>query len=96
MRQFREALDLTQEQLAHRAGITAKYVSEIENAHVNTSIDMLGRVVEDGFRVPLSAFFAEAGGGVKDDLDQLAALFGGQSAARRRVALRILRALCDD
>jgi transcriptional regulator with XRE-family HTH domain len=96
MRRFREAAGLTQEQLAHRAGITAKFISEIENAHVNTSIDTVGRVVEDGFRVPMSAFYAEAGDAVKDDLDQLVALFGGQSAARRRVALRILRALCDD
>ncbi len=88
---------MTQEELSQRAHVAAKYVSEIENGHVNPSVGVLTRIVETGLGVPMSAFFAaDVAGDQRDDLAKLAALFGGQSAAMRRRALRVLKALCDE
>jgi transcriptional regulator with XRE-family HTH domain len=86
---------LTQEVLARRAHVTAKFISEIENGHASPTVDTLARIVE-GLGLPLSAFFAADPGGVRDDLATLRALFGGQSATVRRRALRILKALCEE
>jgi transcriptional regulator with XRE-family HTH domain len=96
VRRFRDASSLTQEAVARRAGLTAKFISQIENGHANPSIEVVTRLVEAGFAIPLSAFFAAESGDVRADLDELAALFGGQPAAQRRRALRVLRALCDE
>ncbi|HEY3802834.1 MAG TPA: helix-turn-helix transcriptional regulator [Kofleriaceae bacterium] len=96
LRRFREAAGLTQETLARQAQLTGKFISAIENGHVNPSIDVVTRLVEDGLRMPLSAFFADDGGDVTGDLEQLTSLFGGQTATTRRRALRVLRALCDE
>ena len=94
---FREARGLTQEALARRAGLSAKFVSEIENGRTNPSINVVARLVEDGLELPLSAFFArDLGDDSRADLAQLVALLGGQPLAVRRRALRVLKALCEE
>lgn len=88
---------MTQETVAKRSGVSAKFISEIENAHVNPSFDVVARLVEDGLEIPLSAFFSDdKAGEIRGDLAQLAALFGGQPAVIRRRALRVLKALCEE
>lgn len=94
LRTFREAAALTQEALGQRADVQAKYISEIENGHANPSIAVLSQLVEVGLGVPLAAFFTPAD--VGDDLARLEALFAGQSAAMRKRALRVLKALVDE
>jgi transcriptional regulator with XRE-family HTH domain len=96
LRLFRERHGLTQETLARRARVTSKFISEIENEHANPTIDTLARIVENGLEIPLSAFFAEDAGDVRDDLAKLRALLGGQTQAVRRRALRVIKALFDE
>jgi transcriptional regulator with XRE-family HTH domain len=92
LRAHRAAAGLTQEVLARRAHLTGKFVSQIENGHVNPSVDALMRLVEHGLGIPTAAFFAGVDGDdVRDDLIKLEALV----AVRRRV-LRTIRALCDE
>lgn len=57
IRYFRKRLALTQEALARAANLTPKFVSQIENGHVNPSIGVLERIVHDGFETTLGAFF---------------------------------------
>ena len=54
---FRTKLGLTQEALARAAKLTPKFVSQIENGHVNPSIGVLERIVQHGFQVTLGVFF---------------------------------------
>lgn len=95
LRVSRARLKLTQETIARRAHVSAKFVSQIENGHANPTIGVLGRVVELGLGLPLSAFFAGEDG-TRDDLAQIRALLGAQTATMRRRALRVLRALVED
>lgn len=96
LRQFRTHAHITQEALAHAAKLTPKFVSQIENGHVNPSIGVLSRLVEDGLKIPLSLFFADGDDGddVREDIAKLTALFAEQPSGVRRLALRVLEALC--
>jgi len=97
LRRFREAAKITQETVAKRSGASAKFLSEIENEHVNPSFDVVARLVEDGLEIPLSAFFSDdKTDEIRGDLAQLEALFGGQPAVIRRRAIRVLKALCEE
>jgi transcriptional regulator with XRE-family HTH domain len=97
LRRFREAAKITQETVAKRSGVSAKFISEIENEHVNPSFDVVARLVEDGLGIPLSAFFSDdKTDEIRGDLAQLEALFGGQPAVIRRRAIRVLKALCEE
>jgi len=97
LRQFRTNAGITQEALAHAAKLTPKFVSQIENGHVNPSIGVLTRLVEDGLKLPLAAFFASPSDStIRDDLVQLTSLFASQPTRVRRMALRVLEALCDE
>jgi transcriptional regulator with XRE-family HTH domain len=97
LRRFREAADITQEVVAKRARVSAKFISEIENGHVNPSVALVARLVEDGLAIPMSAFFSDdKTDELRGDLSQLAALFGGQPAVVRRRAIRVLKALCEE
>jgi transcriptional regulator with XRE-family HTH domain len=44
VRRARHASDLTQEELAHRAGLSARYLGSIERAAVSASVTVLGRL----------------------------------------------------
>ncbi len=44
LRQARHDKDLTQEELAHRAGISSRYVGKIESAKVSASVTVLGQL----------------------------------------------------
>jgi transcriptional regulator with XRE-family HTH domain len=92
----RTLLGLTQEGIARRAHVTAKYISEIENGHASPTIAVLERVVELGLGMPMSAFFStEVAADVRDDLAKLRALLGGQPVKVRQQALRVVRALVE-
>jgi len=97
LRYFRTTAGITQEALARSAKLTPKFVSQIENGHVNPSIGVLSRLVEDGLHLPLAAFFADGSDGdVRDDLTKLVALFSSQPAGVRKRAFRVLKALCAE
>ena len=44
LRRLRHDKELTQEELADRAGISARYVGKIERANVAASVSVLGRL----------------------------------------------------
>jgi transcriptional regulator with XRE-family HTH domain len=44
LRRARHDKDLTQEELAHQAGLSARYVGKIERAAVSASVTVLGRL----------------------------------------------------
>lgn len=94
---FRRQAGLTQEELARAADVTAKFVSQIENGHVNVSVGVLQRVVEDGLGIPLAMFFgADPSDDVMADARTLLALVATQPANVRRCAIRLVRALVED
>lgn len=86
---------MTQEVVARRAGVTAKFLSQIENGHSNPSIAAVMSIVESGLGLTLSEFFAEDAAS-KDDLTKIRALLAGQPPAARRRALRVIKALLDE
>ena len=46
LRRIRHDLNLTQEELADRAGVSARYIGAIERARVAVSITVLGQIAE--------------------------------------------------
>ena len=46
LRRLRHAKGMTQEELAGRAGLSARYIGGIERADVSASVTVLGRVAE--------------------------------------------------
>jgi transcriptional regulator with XRE-family HTH domain len=97
LRHFRNTARLTQEDLARSARLTAKFVSQIENGHVNPSIGVITRLVVDGLNMPLAAFFAsDSADDVRDDLHRLSALLSGQPAHVRQRALAVIKALVEE
>ena len=46
LRRLRHAKRMTQEELAERAGLSARYIGAIERADVSASVTVLGRVAE--------------------------------------------------
>ena len=46
LRRLRHAKGLTQEELAERSGLTARYIGAIERADVSASVTVLGQVAE--------------------------------------------------
>ena len=46
LRRLRHAKKMTQEDLAERAGLRARYVGGIERADVSASVTVLGRIAE--------------------------------------------------
>jgi len=46
LRRIRHAKQMTQEELAESAGLSARYVGAIERADVSASVTVLGRIAE--------------------------------------------------
>jgi transcriptional regulator with XRE-family HTH domain len=46
LRRLRHAQRMTQEELAERAGLSARYVGGIERANVSASVTVLGKIAE--------------------------------------------------
>ncbi|APH53836.1 Transcriptional regulator, Xre family [Granulibacter bethesdensis] len=46
LRRMRHDRDMTQEELADRAGLSARYIGAIERADVSASITVLGQIAE--------------------------------------------------
>jgi transcriptional regulator with XRE-family HTH domain len=46
LRQLRHARGMTQEELAERAGLSARYIGAIERANTSASVSVLGRIAD--------------------------------------------------
>ena len=44
LRRIRHAEQMTQEELAHRSGLSARYIGAIERADVSASVTVLGQI----------------------------------------------------
>ncbi len=87
---------MTQEELARAAKVTPKFLSQLENGHVNASIAVLARVVEEGLSMPLATFFgANPDEDVVAEVSTIVALLAGQPEPVRRCAIRLIRALIE-
>ena len=58
IRAFRLASDLTQEELANRAGLTKGFISQLENDQTSIQIDSLADIIE-ALGMTLSDFFSD-------------------------------------
>ena len=90
VRELRAAVGLTQEALGERAGISAKYLSGIENGSVNVSVGVLHELAGGGFGISVPALlnFDLDLGASKGLEGEIAAFLAGQPMDSRRRALR--------
>jgi len=97
VRELRASRNLSQEQLADASDITAKYLSQLENGHVNPSVGVMRAVAEDGLRVSLSTFFNFGFSGEDADAvsQEVVRLLSGAKKKERERALAALRAFCE-
>lgn len=98
VRDLRAAAGLTQEHLGERAGISAKYLSGIENGTVNVSVGVLHALAEGGFGLSVTALlnFDLEWNEAKRLEAEIATLIAGQPVEARRRALRALDAFFGD
>jgi len=89
---------MSQEELASAADITPKYLSQLENGHVNPSVGVVRALAENGLKVSLSVFFNFGLSG--EDAAALAGevtrLLSGVTPAERVKAVAALRAFCTE
>jgi len=85
---------LTQEKLAERTSLSAKYLSDIELGKVNPSVGVLYDIATAGFEIPLQTMlnFSLDVDEHRKLHDALQALLEGQTADGRRRALAALAA----
>jgi transcriptional regulator with XRE-family HTH domain len=97
LRELRVAAGLNQDQLAVAAGVTAKYISQLERGAANPSLGVMHAIAEKGLKMPLSAFFAyDTSGAETDDvMRKLAALVASQPLKMKRRILRVIEALVE-
>jgi transcriptional regulator with XRE-family HTH domain len=84
---------MTQEALARSARLTPKFVSQIENGHVNPSVGVLERLVQDGLRLSLGVFFMWDPD--RADMTAMLTLLVHQPNAHHRRIVRVVELLCD-
>ena len=97
VRELRLAAAMTQEELAHAAGVTPKYVSELEHGKTNPTLATLLAIAEKGFEMPLSIFLSFDMGAdeAREQVRELNALLSAQKPAMRARLLRVIRAFIE-
>jgi transcriptional regulator with XRE-family HTH domain len=93
-RSARNGLGLTQEDVATRAKLTSKFLSEVENGHSSPTIGVVVRMVVDGLGISLGEFFS-SNETPKDDVARIRALLADKPVSVKRRALALVRALCS-
>lgn len=90
LQRMRKDARLTQEALAERAGLNAKYLSELERATKWPSLAVLKQIA-DGLQTTPSALLDET-----DDVGrQIQAILSPKTETEKQIALRLVRALFD-
>jgi transcriptional regulator with XRE-family HTH domain len=95
LQRLRNAIGITQEEVARRSRVSAKFLSQVENGHSSPSIDVFMRIVELGLATPLADFFAVDADSDRD-VAAIRAMLAGQPPTMRRRALRVLKSLFDE
>lgn len=97
IRALRKAKGMTQEALAEKAGIHYSYMSGIENADRNISLETLEKIIIALDVAPLELFqfhdleFEEGRTEVKDALSAIHSQLAGRSAAEVLTVLRVTK-----
>lgn len=90
---LRRGRDLTQEDLAHRCGISQKYLSELERGEKSPSWETLVALAHKGFQIQLAALLF----GIDEDLGieatELGEILAGRPQDVRYDVLRAVRLL---
>jgi transcriptional regulator with XRE-family HTH domain len=97
LRSHRIAADLTQSALARRAGLSGKYVSEIERGTRDVPFSTLHALVHDGLKRNLEHKFSDASGhahgnGHPRGVSEVARAIAALPEARRATVLALVRA----
>lgn len=97
LRGHRVGVELTQSALGQRAGISGKYVSEIERGTRDVPFSTLHALVHDGLKRRLELRFAEPGGqtngtGLPRAVTEVARAIAELPEERRALVLSIVRA----
>ncbi len=90
LRELRIAGDITQEELGRRADLSPKYLSRMENGHVNPSLGIVQRVAA-GLGVSAGALFDTEKPARADEITAVVALLTAQPPAARKRALKLLK-----
>lgn len=93
LRQLRTERGYTQESLAARAGVSSKFIGQLERGETNVSVAVLWALCVDGLSVPIDQFFAVDASAVDTDVAAVTATVQAQPPALRRLGLRVLRTL---
>lgn len=102
LRKIREDSDLTQDQVAERAGFGGKYLGEIEKGLRDVPLSTLRAIVENGLGLQLDAVFTGKGGTPRKatpsesqprDVEITAAMIAGLPIGVRRPLLALVKAV---
>lgn len=102
LRELRQQARLTQEEVAERAGVTGKYISEIERGQRDPKISTLAAISADGLGISLPDFLS--GGDVRpakrpgegrfpSDVERIAKRLSRLAPKRRRTVVEAVAAL---
>ena len=95
---MRKERRLSQESLGQRAGLSGKFVGEVERGEKSISVDSLYRIAV-ALEMPLSelANVSPVGPGERPETERLLALVGAvRSRSRLNTAYRVLREVFDE
>lgn len=96
MRKLREELEVSQEVMAERIGISQKYLSELERGQKSPSWNTLVDIAHKGFEIKLAALMFGVDEDIGADVRHLSDVLAGRSKEVRHDVLRavelILRA----
>lgn len=95
VRRLRLAKHLTQDALAERTELTPKYLSEIENGHVNPSLKVIHAISVAGLGLSVSELFSGplAASPLRPEIAQIVASLQNEPADICAVAARVVEAI---
>lgn len=92
LKKARKDRDLTQEQLAERAGLSTRHIAKIEKGEVNPSFEVLSTLVKT-LGVSFDAIFDPASEQVEAELQEIAGLYRACPEQGRRLIIAAIRAM---
>lgn len=90
IRALRDALDLTQEVIADRVDITAKYVSQLENGQRSPSLEVVVALAHHGFGITLASLMFGIDEELEAEIKELSDVLAGWPKEARRTLLHLI------
>ena len=95
LKKARKDRDLTQEQLAERAGLSTRHIAKIEKGEVNPSFEVLSTLVKT-LGVSFDAIFDPASEQVEAELQEIAGLYRTCPEQGRHLVLATMRTMVNE